>query len=231
MEHAIFQLSSKKTGTIDPKVDIPEIKVTFQNGVKRRLMLTHHDAIPNSNSIDRSRLCNYMGHVEYDEMDSVVAVTGCLMGDNQDEKTHITILSQHSPKHKTFSIDNSGKTTHIKMHPHYEYISFLDNDFISDDSVTSESKDSSIRVRRDWRDADRVYADDAIINKEWEHDADKVDDEERKDVPFYIAIKIRLGYDNSTKDYIEEKGEMVDTWLSEVMVHAEAHYRHRSLNP
>ena len=205
MEHAIFQLSSKKTGTIDPKVDIPEIKVTFPNGVKRRLMLTHHDAIPNSNSIDQSRLCNYLGHVEHDEMDSVVAVTGCLIGDNQDEKMHITILSQHSPKHKTFSIDNGGKTTHIKMHPHYEYMRFLASDSISDD------------------------VDDAIINEEWENDADEVDDEERKAVPFYIAIEIRLGYDKSAKNYIKEKGMMVDNWLSEVMTHALAHYRHRSL--
>merc|ERR1712165_209891 len=45
-------------------------------------------------------------------MNSVVAVTGCLMGD---DKMHITLLSKHSPLHKSFSLDRNGVTKHIEI--------------------------------------------------------------------------------------------------------------------
>ena len=135
-------MTSKKSGTIDPKFDIPEIEVTFKNGVTKKLVLNHHDAIPNSDFVDRSRLCNYLGHLEGDEMNSIVAVTGCLMGDRPDEKMYVTLLSQHSPKHKTFSVNKYGNTKHIEVKSQNEDISFLDD-------RPTETKDSRRRVRRD----------------------------------------------------------------------------------
>ena len=76
---------TKRSGTLDPKVDIPEIEVTLVNGITKKIILNHHDAIPYSDLVDRSRLCNYLGHLEGDEMNSIVAVTGCLIGDEIDD--------------------------------------------------------------------------------------------------------------------------------------------------
>ena len=104
-----------RSGSIDPKFDIPEIEVTFTNGVKQKMILRHYDAIPNSNTADNSRLCNYLGHLEGDEVNSAVAVTGCLLGDNLDEEMYITLLSNRSPKHKSFSFDRNGKTQPIEI--------------------------------------------------------------------------------------------------------------------
>ena len=104
-----------RSGLIDPRTDIPEIEVTFTNGVKQKMVLRHYDAIPNSNTMDRSRLCNYLGHLEGDEVNSSVALTGCLMGGHPDEEAHITLLSLNSKRHKSFSFDRNGKTKHIGM--------------------------------------------------------------------------------------------------------------------
>ena len=85
-KHAIFHMTSMRSGVIDPKVDIPEIDVTFTNGVTKKLILRHYNAIPSSESADHSRFCNYLGQVEGDETNSVIAVTGCLMGDKPDKR-------------------------------------------------------------------------------------------------------------------------------------------------
>ena len=106
-------MTSTRSGTIDPRFDIPEIEVTFTNGVKQKMVLRHYNAIPNSDEIDHSRLCNYLGHLQGDELNTSVAVTGCLMGDDPDEEMHITLISQHSPNHNTFAFDKNGNTKHI----------------------------------------------------------------------------------------------------------------------
>jgi hypothetical protein len=118
-EFADFKLTSTRAGLIDPELDIPELEVTFTNGVKQRMNLRHYNAIPNSETMDHSRLCNYLGHLEGDETESNVAVTGCLMGDNPDEKMYITLLSKHSPLHKSFSLDSNGNVQHIEIHDEY----------------------------------------------------------------------------------------------------------------
>ena len=225
LKHAIFRLKSKRSRTLDPKVDIPEIEVTFINGITKKLILNHHDAIPNSVLIDRSRLCNYLGHLEGDEMNSIVAVTGCLIGDEIDEKMHITILSPHSPNHKTFSVDKNGKTKHIKIEADYKYMSFFDQGYLSNSSVIDKSKSFSGRYRRDYmRNKNNPF-----INEDWEVDAKRVTAEERSVVPKYLALNIRLGYDKSVKDYFKKKGTIVDEWLSEVMTHVQDYFFQSSL--
>ena len=113
--YARFRLTSVRSGMIDPKLDVPEIEVTFANGIKQKMVLRHYDAIPNSDVADPTRLCNYLGRLDGDEKHSVVVVTGCLNDDNIDEKMHITLLSQHSPDHKSFSVDKHGNTKHIEI--------------------------------------------------------------------------------------------------------------------
>merc|ERR1719322_2018857 len=81
-----------------------------------------------------------MGHLEGDEGNSVVAVTGCLMGD---DKMHITLLSKHSPLHKSFSLDNKGVTKHIEVESEAKSRAAsvddgTDNDFDSDGSIAND---------------------------------------------------------------------------------------------
>ena len=187
----------------------------------KKLILKHYDAIPNSVLIDRSRLCNYLGHLEGDEMNSIVAVTGCLKADDIDEKMHITILSPHSPNHKTFSVDKSGKTKHIEIKS-----DFLDEGFSSYENMMTTSKDFSSRFRRQ---AAGKKSDPNYVNENWENSARNVTVEQKRAVPNYLALNIRVGYDKSVKEYFEGKGEIVDNWLSEVLTQVQLYFLHNSL--
>ena len=201
-DYARFQLTSVRSGMIDPKLDVPEIEVTFANGIKQKMVLRHYDAIPNSDVADQTELCNYLGHLEGDEKHSVVAVTGCFNGDNLDEKMHITLLSQHSPNHKSFSFDKQGNTKHIEI----------------------ESKvEARARFRSQQQDGP------IIIDEELEGAAAKVSAGQQSTVPASLALKIRLGYDKSAKQALERQGKNADNWLAEVMTHAQVHYLHSSL--
>ena len=193
-----------RSGATDPKVDIPEIEVTFTNGVKQNMILRHYDAIPSSNDADHSRLCNYLGHLEGDEVNSTVAVTGCLIGDDQSEKMHITLLSQNSPKHKSFSVDMKGNTKLIEI----------------------ESRQNVPKmIRPDHH---------VTINEQWEEAAAKVSAMQRSTVPPIIGVNIRLGFDRTTKEYFQREDRNnwrrnLDNWLAEVMTHSQVHFLHSSL--
>ena len=207
LEHATFHLTSMRTGSNDPSVDIPEIEVSFTNGVKQNMVLKHFDALPNSDLADESRLCNYLGHLEGDEVNSVVAVTGCLMGDTFDEKMFITLLSQHSPLHKSFSLDETGNTNHIK----------ISSEVISREASVDDLDDTDF-------DSDGSLSDDQL-----EAAAAQVRGSQRSTVPAILTLKMRLGYDKAVKNYFEKEGGNVDNWLAEVMTHSQAHYLHSSL--
>ena len=89
----------------DPKLDIPDIEVTFPNGHSDRLILNHYNALPRSENIDHSRLCNYLGHLRH-EKDATVAVTGCANAEqNIEGKIFITLMSRQSPDQKIFIIN------------------------------------------------------------------------------------------------------------------------------
>ena len=202
LDYARFLLTSVRSGMTDPKLDIPEIEVTFVNGIKQKMILRHYDAIPNSDVADKTRLCNYLGHLEGDEKHSVVAVTGCLIGDKRDVKMHITLLSQHSPNHKSFSVDKHGNSKHIEI-------------------------ESKVEVRARFRSQQQDGP--IIINEEWEAAAAKVNAAQQSTVPASLALKIRLGYDKSARQALEREGKNVDNWLAEVMTHSQIHYLHSSL--
>ena len=219
IEFASFQLNSVKSDSIDPRLDIPQIEVTFTNGLKQKMILRHYDAIPNSDLIDQSRICNYLGHLEGDETDSTVAVTGCLLGDNPDEKVHITLLSQHSPLHKTFSMDRKGNVKHIEIETDEGSNQGLDEE------LTFSEKKTALRGSSKWK----ACGDDSWINEELEAAAAEVTPTQRDTVPSTLTLKFRLGIDQDAKNYLERRGLNVDNWLSSVMTHAQSHYTHSSL--
>ena len=166
------------------------------------MLVNVYDAIPNSNTIDRSRLCNYLGHLEEDELDSLVAITGCLMGDVPDDKIHITLLSKHSPIHKSFSLDKTGKTYHV------------------DAQSANELKDTM-----EWM----QQQDDSVGNEKWEKASSKVSAAELSAVPPILTLNIRMGYDKSAKQQFEKDGVNADNWLASLMTHAQVHFLDRTL--
>ena len=148
-----------------------------------------------------------MGHLEGDEENSVVAVTGCLMGDKPDDKMHITLLSKQSPRHKSFSLDRNGNTKHIEI----------------------QSKDESRAVSVDDASDTDFDSDASLSNDQWEAAAAQVSAAQESTVPAKLKLRMRLGYDQAVKNYFETNGGNVDNWLAEVMTHSQAHYLHSSL--
>ena len=73
----------------------------------------HYNAIPNSKTIDHSKLCNYIGYLEGDK-DSRVAMSGCLSEEGNNEKAYITLFSKHSLYKKSFSLDRFGNFKELK---------------------------------------------------------------------------------------------------------------------
>ena len=192
-----------RSGSIDPKLDIPEIEVTFTNGVRQKMILRHYDAIPNSNTAEQARLCNYLGHLEGDELDSSVAITGCLLGDNLDEEMYITLLSNRSPNHKSFSFDRDGNTKAIE--------------------IQSAKKSNEASKGTQQQDHDELE------NDQFEEALAQISAAELSSVPPTMTINFRLGYDRSAREYFDREGGKIDNWLAQVMTHSQVHYLHSSL--
>ena len=55
-----FTLLSSRSGLLDPKVDIPQVEVTFEDGQKDTLVLEHYNAMPHSKNIDRKTPCDHI---------------------------------------------------------------------------------------------------------------------------------------------------------------------------
>ena len=177
------------------------------------MVLRHYNAIPNSETIEHSRVCNYLGHLKDDEIESSIAITGCLMGDDTDEKIHITILSKHTPFHKTFSLDTNGNVEHIELRS-------SNNDM--EEEITPKV---TLRDTSPWK----TCGSDAFYNELQEAAAFAVTAEQTTTVPSTLTLKFRIGYDKGVKSYLRRRGKNVDNWLAEVMTHAQAHYTHSSL--
>ena len=205
-------MASKKSAVINPETDIPHIEVTFSNGLKQQMVLRHYNAIPNSETINRSRICNYLGYLKGDETESSIAVTGCLFDNEPDEKMHITILSKLTPFHKSFSLDSNGTVNYIPIQSNGNKMDFI--------------FPSRIATKNDplWRPsgsyASWYYNESVALN---------VSQEEMANVPPVLKLKIRIGYDRGVKEYLTREGKNIDNWLAEVMTHAQAHYLHPSL--
>ena len=198
-----FKLLSSRSALKDPRIDIPEMEVTFGDGEKDTLILKHYNALPDSTNIDHTRLCNYLGYLKY-EQDARVAVTGCPDQRNLEGRMYITLLSKHSLYQKSFSMDLDGHVEPIQiMQSNNAYLSTPEN-------LTSRQEDT--------------FTDgDAIVNSQVEAEASVA---ESTGVPSSIKLRIRLGTDIAAKDKL---GTMVDNWLAEMFTHVQNHYHHTSL--
>ena len=185
------------------------MEVTFGNGQKDTMVLRHYNAFPDSTNIDHTRLCNYLGHLKY-EQDARVAVTGCADERNLEGKMYITLLSNRSPHQKSFSMDLDGNVEPIKI-------------MGSNDGYLEIPKNINTRQR----DGDLFDDGDNIGSYNLEAKASAAD---TAGVPHEIIVKIKIGTDTSAKEDIEGRLEnTVDNWLSEVFTHVQNHYYHPTL--
>ena len=92
-------MESQCDGLCNPPIDIPEIKVTFENGEEDRFVLGY------SRFCSHPRCCAYGGHLEKEKDTSNVAVTGCADKENPDGRLDITLLSR---RHKCGGLRCSG---------------------------------------------------------------------------------------------------------------------------
>ena len=86
----------------------PTIGVTFANGVKDELVLSHYKM-----NDDAVVGCNYLGHLLRSPSSSSVAVTGCL--NKPGDKMEVTMISKNNIN-KMFAVDFFG-TAKIIQNP------------------------------------------------------------------------------------------------------------------
>ena len=85
--------------------EAPTIEVTFANGVKDELVLSHFKM-----NEDAVIGCNYLGHLRGSPSSSV-GVTGCL--NKPGDRMEVTMISEHNIN-KMFSVDFNGNAQIIK---------------------------------------------------------------------------------------------------------------------
>ena len=85
--------------------EAPTIEVTFANGVKDALVLSHYKM-----NEDAAIGCNYLGHLRSSPSSSV-GVTGCL--NKPGDRMEVTMISENN-LNKMFSVDFFGNAEVIK---------------------------------------------------------------------------------------------------------------------
>ena len=130
--------------SVNPKENVPKIEVRFADGTIDRMVLRHHNPIPDSKMLEESLLCNYLGHMQQDPLHSQIAVTGCLNGEKPEEKMYITLLSKKSKSHKTFSFDLRGNFTYnpVTLPPDYNDMKEFEPDTNNDGHI--EERQSNV---------------------------------------------------------------------------------------
>lgn len=214
-----FNLTSIWTRIVDPKLQIPELEVTFENGVKQKIILNHYNGMPNSKIMDPSKLCNYIGYLENDK-DSRVAFTGCLSETSGDKKAYITLLSKDSLYRKSFSLDRFGISKEMKTN---------DYDTNINDEISSKPQEEAVLEDRDVHVDDWKTYGNVRYWKKKEKKVESVSEKKMASVPYNLNVNFRFGYDNGTKNWMDENNENIDNWLATVMTHLQLHFSHSSL--
>ena len=204
-----FEIHPRDTGSNKSR-DIPLIQITFEDGQKDELVLKSHFALTHLKNTGQNRMCNYLGHLK-NEVDAIVAVTGCVDEKNPHTKRYISLLSTRSRNQKYFSVDFNGNVEPI----HIMNVDSI-NSLVTDDMDTQNKK---IVVEGDQVDETEgeIHAPAPIIGGS-------------NPVPYAIKAKIKLGVDQSARDTITNRfNTTLDAWLAEVFTHVQAHYRHPTL--
>ena len=202
-----FTLLSSRSGLLDPKIDIPQVEVTFEDGQKDTLVLEHYNAMPHSKNIDPLRLCNYLGHLK-NEKTARVAVTGCVDERNLEGKMYISMISKRSPYQKRFSMDLDGTVNPIQVTK-------------SNDAYKTTNGHVVSREGGEFQDYDEI----GEIDVEAAAEASTTDG-----VPYNLKITVKIGTDTAAiNKIVNGLGRTVDDWLAEMFTHVQNHYHHDTL--
>ena len=93
------------------RTTVPEMSVTFENGVSYDLVLEPYSKSP----------CNFIGTLK--DHPSTAAVTGCL--NKPEDKMHITLLSDLNTKSAMYEMDFNGRLKALENPFKYQKGSFL----------------------------------------------------------------------------------------------------------
>ena len=202
-----FTLLSSRSGLLDPKIDIPQMEVTFTDGQKDSLVLEHYNAMPDSKNIDPRRLCNYLGHLK-NEKTARVAVTGCVDERNLEGKMYISMISKRSPYQKLFSMDLDGTVNPIEVTE-------------SNDAYKTAHGSVVSRNGGEFQDYDEIG----------ETDIEEAAEASTTDgVPYNLKITVKIGTDTAAiNKIVNSLGRTVDDWLAEMFTHVQNHYHHATL--
>ena len=202
-----FTLLSSRSGLLDPKIDIPQVEVTFTDGQKDSLVLEHYNALPHSKNIDPRRLCNYLGHLK-NEKTARVAVTGCVDERNLEGKMYISMISKRSPYQKLFSMDLDGTVNPIKVTE-------------SNDAYKTAHGAVVSRNGGEFQDYDEIG----------ETDIEEAAEASTTDgVPYNLKVTVKIGTDTAAiNKIVNDLGRTVDDWLAETFTHVQNHYHHDTL--
>ena len=141
--------------------------------------------------------------LENEKEKSVVAVTGCLHKDKPENKMFITMFSNNSPVDRYFTLDINGRVQSIL------------------------TKDKGNKV--DNRNGNQKNEIDEVTDEVLESLASQVGDVSNL-VPETLTVSLRFGVDKSARLAIEDGLDMpVDSYLTELVSHIQAHYQHHSL--
>lgn len=181
--------------------DIPQMMVTFENGVSDSLVLEPYSDSP----------CNFIGQLE--NYPSTAAVTGCLA--QPGDKMSITLLSDLNTKSNMYELDFDG-TVEIVENPfkyqeepsgvHHPDSRAADGGFHKhDDKMNDEEKDSLMESLAGAVTAEAVR---------W---------------PRKLYTKVKFGYDKTMKKQMAAQGTTIGKWIDSVMAHVQSYYKHPTL--
>jgi hypothetical protein len=177
------------------------------------MALNHVRFMPHSTDVDASRLCNYIGHLENDPINSVVSVTGCLSKERPEDRMDIVMFSKHSPLHGYFSVDADGNVNYISSGVQRSGV--VPKDSLREDGVDVPSN--------------MDQGNDDMLNDELDTAIAQMKNS-KVSVPSKLTLNIRMGVDASANTNIKQKLNMkVDNWLEQLLTHTQAHFLHSSL--
>jgi len=182
---------------------IPEMAVTFENGVTHEMVLEPYGEHP----------CNFIGELKH--YPSSAAVTGCL--NNPEDKMHITLITDLNTKSAMYEMNYEGQLTALENpfkyqtepsgihHPTMRQDTGYTN---HDDEMGDEEKDAE---------------------KEFEAEEALVDAPESFAFKKKLYAYIKFGYEKSMKEQLDSEGKSIENFIDDVMTHVQSYYKNPSL--
>lgn len=183
---------------------IPEMTVTFENGVTDDLVLESY----------RNSPCNFIGTLK--RHSGRAAVTGCLK--NPEDKMHISLMSDLNTKSLAYEMDFDGN------------LRALENPFKDQKKSDAIAPTSRIGGGGRWFDpSSNDPLGDELENQDIEDAAAAADTSAATTWPGSLTVYVKFGYENTLKAQLTKDGTTFPAWIESVMAHVQTYYKHDTL--